>query len=307
MYFGNEYIFESEFDQIPSEVIEFVNRLNKDIKNVREKEFTNTKFEASTKPEDRRQAAISNNYKLSTQGTIIKIILPFNGIMYNGKTNPFEYLYKFVRNEFEKSKLKDNYKYYELRLWSGNLIYATINPKLDSDANLDKMKAILSKDRNYDNYEEPVKYLDSKTVEKAIDTKKFFDVFVTKYKDKSIMSYVSGMIRIFIDSKKHSSNSLMRDYMSLDQEYDKDIMKLLDRSKSEDKDLSKEMNNVEDKFYEDKNNLFNNYIKSKIIPAINDSKKESGITKVSDTLDKIHCEYGGSRKDRHIIFVIHVY
>ena len=183
--------------------------------------------------------------------------------------NPYDALYKFIKDEFESSDLKGNYNFYELNIYDAKEIFATINPKKDSDRNIDKLKEILSKDKNFD---ESTSSLSDDQIQRAIKIKKLFDEFITKYKDKADVFYNTSRIEIFISIKKHSSNPIL---IIKDKESDK-----------QDDECKK-------------------YINKAIIPALKYAKEKNGISKPVDEKD-IKSSIGGSDKDFFVKFSIKV-
>jgi hypothetical protein len=295
MFYG--LILESTITEIPNEVKNFVGALNNNIKKVKEEDFRNTKFEATINPNDRSAAAISNNWKLSKEGIIIKITLPFSGIHYTKEPNPYKYLFNFVKTEFDNSNLTKDYKFYELQV-GNKVMYATVNPRKDSDVYLDQAKEILSKDKYYDNYEHPYKYLDEDEIKDAMRVKEFFDKFITKYTDKVSISYSSYGIDLYITSTDHSSTPIMNKYMTIHDKYGKQYDELYEKLyNTEDDKEEKEIYNKLDKLGKEESvevdKLLIVYKKQSILPALEYAKKETNI-KRKFGLDDIDCNIGGS-------------
>lgn len=301
MFYG--VMLESTITKIPNEVKNFVGVLNSNIKKVKEVDFRNTKFEATVNPKDRSDAAISNNWNLSEEGIIIKITLPFSGIHYNKEPNPYMYLFKFTRNEFNNSKLTKDYKYYELQV-RDRVIYATVNPRKDSDIYLDQAKEILKKDKYYDNYEDPAEYLGEDDIKKVMKVKAFFDKFITKYKDNGFIHYNSYGIDIYFTSKNHKSIPIMSKYMAIHNKYDSQYEALfeeLDKDDSDQSEIFEKLDKLDKTKSSEIDKLLIDYKKNALLPALEYAKKETN-TKRRFNLDDIDCDIGGgsSSTENHV-------
>ena len=301
MFYG--ILNEAAITKIPNEVKDFVNSLNNNIKKIKETDLRNTRFEAAIDKQERTNAQISNNLNLSREGIVIKITLPVSPVSYE-KFNVLDYIYKFLQTEFNKSKIKKDYNYHKLNPFARNTMYACLNIRKDSDALIDQMKATLKKDKYYDDYEEPIDYLNDKNIKKAIEVKEFFDAFIKKYKDKAFVFYTWYHISIEMSSKYHSSNPFMKKYISLNNEHEKgfeDIFKKMDAGE----DVSEEAEKFDNDFSEAKDKMAKEYIRSTIMPALEYAKKETNSTKkISEK--NIFYGVGGGSQGPHAQFSIRI-
>lgn len=272
-YLNGTCLIESTINSIPSEVSRFVNSLNTKIKKVDNKDFRNIKFKASIDQKDRNNASISNNRKLSEEGIIIVILLPFRGVSYR-KGNPFEFAFNFIRKEFNESNLVDKYNLFTLQIKDPDL-YATINPKTDSK-DISNMRNIIKNSKELDSDYYDISYMDEDEVKKAFKVKTFLDSFKKKYNENVRYTFGPHSFTIYMNNEKYN-NSFYKQYIEISDKAYEEMEKYLKLSDEDGKDYSKEMNDLEEKLYDDKEKLLNNYIKQKITPALNSAEKETGI------------------------------
>ena len=306
-YLNGTYLIESTINSIPSEVSSFINSLNTKIKKVDNKDFRNIKFKASIDQKDRDNASISNNRKLSEEGTIIVISLPFNGAIYR-KGNPFKFAFDFIEREFNESGLVDKYNLFTLRIINPEL-YATINPKTDSK-DIFNMRNIIknSKELDIDYYD--ASYMDEDELKKAFNVKTFLDSFKKKYNENVSYSFDPYRFEIYMNNEKYSNSfykQYMKQYMEINDKADEEIEKYLKLGDENNKDYSKEIDDLEEKAYEDKRKLLNKYINQKIIPALNSAEKETGIKYIREDFN-FNASYtirssNGKYKNRLSIFI----